>query len=122
MPFEHYIRSGRKLLRCGYTTGTCAALAAAGAASLLLGGETPETLYLMTPKGLPVEVEPVFCRLEGEEAVCAVRKDAGDDPDVTDGLLILAGVKRTDSGIEIDGGLQSDNFITSDEIACVNSR
>ena len=33
--FEHYIRSGQKLLRCGYTTGTCAALGAAGAARLL---------------------------------------------------------------------------------------
>ena len=36
MALEHYIRSGQRRLRCGYTTGTCAALAAGGAASLLL--------------------------------------------------------------------------------------
>ena len=58
MAFEHYIRSGQKMLRCGYTTGTCAALAAAGAARLLLTGQRPALLCLRTPKGWPVEVEP----------------------------------------------------------------
>ena len=53
MPFEHYIQSGGKRLRCGYTTGTCAALAAAGAARLLLGGRAPESVTLTTPGGLP---------------------------------------------------------------------
>ena len=104
MSFEHYIRSGKELLRCGYTTGTCAALAAAGAASLLLSGEAPEALRLITPKGLPVEVEPVFCCREGSTAVCAVRKDAGDDPDVTNGMLVTAAVKKAASGIAVDGG------------------
>ena len=63
--FEHYVRSGQKLLRCGYTTGTCAALGAAGAARLLLTDRTPETVALRTPKGIVVEVEPIFCRLSG---------------------------------------------------------
>ena len=104
MSFEHYLRSGSKALRCGYTTGTCAALAAAGAARLLLLGEKAETLALMTPKGLRVEVAPVFCREEDGGAVCAVQKDAGDDPDVTDGALVCARVERTAQGFEIDGG------------------
>ncbi len=104
MGFEHYIRSGAERLRCGYTTGTCAALAAAGAAALLLSGEAPEVLRIVTPKGLPVEVEPVFCRRESGCAVCGVRKDAGDDPDVTDGLLICARVRETDAGITVEGG------------------
>jgi len=90
--FEHYVRSGQKLLRCGYTTGTCAALGAAGAARLLLTGRTPETVALRTPKGIVVEVEPIFCRLSSEGAECAIRKDGGDDVDVTTGLPVIASV------------------------------
>ena len=104
MAFEHYLRSGSRMMRCGITTGTCASLAASGAAQLLLTGTAPSSLALTTPKGLTVEVEPVFCRLEGLQAVCAVRKDAGDDPDVTDGLLIIASVRKTGQGIRVDGG------------------
>ena len=102
--FEHYVRSGTRLLRCGCTTGTCAALAASGAVQLLLTGKAPDVLSLMTPKGWPVELEPELCRLEGDTALCAVRKDAGDDPDVTDGVLIEATVTKTDSSVDIDGG------------------
>ena len=104
MSFEHYLRSGTNLMRCGYTTGSCAALAAEGAAELLLSGKTPKSLRLMTPKGLSVETEPEYCRMDGETAVCAIRKDAGDDPDVTDGILIEARVGKAESGILIDGG------------------
>ena len=103
MAFEHYIRSGQKMLRCGYTTGSCAALAAAGAARLLLSGEAPENIRLVTPKGWSVEVRPEEAVLDGEEARCAVRKDAGDDPDVTDGCLICAAVRKTARGVTIDG-------------------
>ena len=102
--FEHTIRSGNKLLRCGYTTGSCAALAASGAVRLLLTGTAPESLSLRTPKGLTVEVVPALCRMEKEAAVCAVRKDAGDDPDVTDGLLIYVRAEKAEHGIWIDGG------------------
>ncbi len=104
MAFEHYIRSGAQKLRCGYTTGTCAALAAAGGTRLLLTGETPESIRLVTPKGWAVEVSPEECALDGETARCAVRKDAGDDPDATDGCLVVATVRKTARGIEIDGG------------------
>ena len=104
MSFEHYLRSGTRLLRCGYTTGSCAALAAMGAARLLLAGERPETLALVTPKGLRVEIQPSLCRLEGDAARCGVIKDAGDDPDVTNGIEISALVSKTERGIVIDGG------------------
>ncbi len=102
--FPWYVRSGMKLLRCGYTTGTCAALAASGAAGLLLSGEKPDSLRLVTPKGIPVEVKPDQCELQGETAFCSVRKDGGDDPDSTNGLLITACVRKSESGIQIEGG------------------
>ena len=104
MAFEHYIRSGRKQLRCGYTTGTCAALAAAGAAELLLGGTLPESMGLLTPKGWRVETPLLDGSLAENTARCAVKKDAGDDPDVTDGMLVYASVKTIPRGITIDGG------------------
>ena len=109
---EVYVRSGSKQLRCGYTTGTCAALAASGAAQLLLTGKAPETVRLITPKGIPVEIRPEEVRLadkaengaEGLVAFCSVRKDAGDDPDVTNGMLVTAAVSKTEGGISIEGG------------------
>ena len=106
MAFEHYIRSGQKLLRCGYTTGACAALAARGAVWLLLSGRAPETVLLKTPKGLTVEVAPSFCRMEDENtAACGVRKDAGDDADVTDGIIVAVTARRRAApGVAIDGG------------------
>lgn len=104
--FEHYVRSGQKLLRCGYTTGTCAALAAAGAARLLLTGIAPETVALRTPKGIVVEVAPLFCRAAAEGAECAIEKDGGDDVDVTTGLPVTATVTLLPGtpGVRITGG------------------
>lgn len=108
MALEHYVRSGEKRLRCGYTTGTCAALAAAGATVMLLSGQAPETLCLETPKGIPVEVPPYLCERLADGARCAVQKDAGDDPDVTDGMIVEATVRKLPEGtaerVRIDGG------------------
>ena len=103
--FEHYVTAGGKRLRCGYTTGTCAALAASGAARRLLLGVWPETAALTTPKGLRVEVV-LEDKQEGPGwAMCAVRKDGGDDIDRTSGALICARVERSGLGrVEILGG------------------
>ena len=105
MSFDHSIRSGQRLLRCGYTTGSCAALATQGAARLLLTGNPSRTLSIMTPKGWEVTVRPALCRMDGDTALCSVIKDAGDDADVTDGLPVCAAVRKTDlPGICIEGG------------------
>ncbi|MFR6332243.1 MAG: cobalt-precorrin-5B (C(1))-methyltransferase [Eisenbergiella sp.] len=49
--FEKYVYKNQTRLRCGYTTGSCAAAAAKAAALLLVGGIRPETVELETPSG-----------------------------------------------------------------------
>lgn len=108
-PFETekalFVVSGGKRLRCGRTTGTCAALAAQGAARLLLTGSAPASASLLTPKGPKVEAALEDCHMEGGAALCSVRKDGGDDIDATHGLLITARVeKRPEPGVSVEGG------------------
>lgn len=96
--------TGRKKLRSGYTTGSCAAGAAKAAAQLLLTGKAPASVGLMTPKGIPLNLDVEDWALEGDSAVCAIRKDSGDDPDITNGVLVYARVTRREGDILIDGG------------------
>lgn len=105
MGFEHYLRSGNQKLRCGYTTGTCAALAATGASILMLSGKAPETVGLMTGKGIRVDVPLADFGTGEDDAWSCIIKDAGDDADVTDGIRVYATVSKIDEKeIEIDGG------------------
>ena len=104
MALNYKTRIGNQLLRCGITTGSCAALAASAAAYCLLTGEQPSVVKLLTPKGIPVETVPECWKETKDSVSCAVRKDAGDDPDVTNGLLIFARVWKTADGIVITGG------------------
>lgn len=96
-PFTRAVVSGQKLLRCGYTTGTAAALAAAGAAYWLLTGELPAVVRLTTPKGWPVEAALQEPRRGEGWASAGVVKQAGDDPDATDGICLFARVERCES-------------------------
>ena len=104
MAFEEYTYSGTERLRRGYTTGTCATLAAKAGCIALLSGEIPETVSVMTPAGIEVEVEPIAVRVTDDEATFGVIKDAGDDYDVTNGIEIRSTVRFAASGITIDGG------------------
>ena len=102
--FEYYHRNGTKMLRCGYTTGTCAALAAAAAARVLLSGSEPGAQTLMTAKGIPVSVPIELWGTDETGAWASVFKDAGDDSDITDGMEIRAHVSACGKEITIDGG------------------
>ncbi len=92
-------------LRTGYTTGSCAAAAAKAAVRLLAGGGDAERMEIPLPGGARCELPLVYSRLTGSGADAAVRKDAGDDPDVTNGALILASVAWSGGGdVEFSAG------------------
>ncbi|WP_455619414.1 cobalt-precorrin-5B (C(1))-methyltransferase CbiD [Eisenbergiella sp.] len=101
---EQYVYKNRKKLRCGYTTGSCAAAAAKAAAEMLLGGKRVETVELVTPSGQKLLLDVEEISREKERVSCGIRKDSGDDPDVTNGILVFAAVERTEGGFRIEGG------------------
>lgn len=96
--------SGKKL-RCGFTTGTAAAAASKAATLALITGEGVSTTTIGTPSGITLKIDVLSTEFSKESACCAVKKDAGDDPDVTNGIYVFATVSRRESGVEIDGGL-----------------
>ena len=84
----------KKPLRYGYTTGACAAAAAKGAA-LMLARQTEVTeVAIALPAGFPATFPLHGQRFTADEASCFVVKDAGDDPDVTNGAELHARVER----------------------------
>ncbi|MBO6784803.1 MAG: cobalt-precorrin-5B (C(1))-methyltransferase, partial [Alphaproteobacteria bacterium] len=85
-------------LRRGWTTGACATAAAKAAYEALLGGAFPDPVAIRLPRGLRAEFPLSEARLEREEAVAAVVKDAGDDPDVTHGATVRCAVARGAAG------------------------
>lgn len=101
---EKYVSKGSKKLRCGFTTGTCAAAASAGAARMLLSGKVIENITVITPSGNSVTVGLTDIKKENDYVSCAVQKDSGDDPDVTDKILVYSTVSYEKSGITVDGG------------------
>jgi cobalt-precorrin-5B (C1)-methyltransferase len=101
---DHYIYKDQKKLRLGFTTGTCAAAATKAAARMLLSGERIEQVELITPKGIPLQLQVEEISVEQDKVSCAIRKDAGDDPDVTNGAYVYATVEKIEQGFEIEGG------------------
>jgi len=93
-----------KRLRKGYTTGTCAAAASAAAAKMLFEGEEIRGIEVELPAGGRVMFETVDIEIGTDSAECCVIKDAGDDPDVTDGIKICARATRATAGVSVKGG------------------
>lgn len=79
-------------LRTGYTTGSCAAAAAKAATHMLVSGEVVGEVSLVTPADIRLYLEVEDIVKENNYVSCAIRKDSGDDPDVTNGILVYARV------------------------------
>ena len=98
----------RNNLRYGYTTGACAAAAAKGAAQMLRDQRIVEDVELHLPSGETVRFPLRGQKLHDSAASCFVVKDAGDDPDVTNGIEIHARVSIdffTPRRIILEGGV-----------------
>lgn len=114
---DSYIYKNQKKLRWGYTTGTCAAAASLAAAVMLLRGRRMEQVSLTTPKGVRLDLEVEEMETGKNCVCCGVRKDAGDDPDVTDGLMVYSQVRLpdADSGGAGDAREAGDNTEAGDD-------
>ena len=90
-------RPGHRL-RTGYTTGACASAAAKAAWLALVTGRFPETVRIMLPGGERPEFSLALAEMEEGAARAGVVKDAGDDPDVTHGALVISRVRPLPPG------------------------
>jgi cobalt-precorrin-5B (C1)-methyltransferase len=97
-----------KNLRYGYTTGSCAAAAVKGASQMLRDQTLINEVELTLPCGVTAKFQLQGCKLHENTATCYVVKDAGDDPDITNGAEIHATARAdffTKHRIIIKGGV-----------------
>jgi len=80
-------------LRSGYTTGACASAAAKAATELIITDAKKQRISIPFPDGSRVSFNLAWSRSEKGMASAAVKKDGGDDPDITNGALIVAQVR-----------------------------
>ena len=90
--------SGKANLRKGWTTGACAAAAARAAYEALLAGQFPESVFITLPGGARPSFALALEELGQGFARAGIIKDAGDDPDVTHGALVIARVSHGPPG------------------------
>ena len=94
MENSRYVFKNGKRLRTGYTTGSCAAAAAKAAVSMLFNQNKLEHIEIDTPKGWKLKLQVFIKKLQEDESICYVIKDAGDDPDITDGVEVYAKARK----------------------------
>jgi cobalt-precorrin-5B (C1)-methyltransferase len=93
-------------LRRGWTTGACAAAAARAAFAAMLGGRFPDPVVIRLPRGGTATFALALAELRDGSARAGIVKDAGEDPDITNGALIIAETTwaALDSGVVFAAG------------------
>ncbi|MCY4589937.1 MAG: cobalt-precorrin-5B (C(1))-methyltransferase [Alphaproteobacteria bacterium] len=85
-------------LRRGWTTGACATAATRAAYTALLTGRFPDPVQITLPRGQQPSFPLAYSQLRADRACAGVIKDAGDDPDVTHGALVMSSVSHARAG------------------------
>jgi len=85
-------------LRRGWTTGACATAATKAALTALLTGEFPDPVVITLPKGETPSFALARESVGEKTAMAGIIKDAGDDPDVTHGAMVIARIQRLAQG------------------------
>jgi cobalt-precorrin-5B (C1)-methyltransferase len=93
----------------GFTTGSCAAAAAKAATYMLLSGRKKESIDITVPRGDVFHTDIVDIMSTNNSVRCAVVKDAGDDPDVTNGCRVYAEVRTEAEDTQMHDESESDD-------------
>lgn len=91
-------------LRRGWTTGACATAATKAALQMLWTGSAPAIVSITLPKGETPEFAVALCEAGKGWAQAGIVKDAGDDPDVTHGVTVIAQVRPAGDGVSFKAG------------------
>lgn len=104
--FNKTIEKNGKILRYGYTTGSCATAATKAALLMFLNQQKYETIEIHTPKGWTLDLVLHDQTFSDQAASCSVVKDSGDDPDVTNGIKVFARITPSEqAGITFAAGV-----------------
>lgn len=103
MTIDEYNKKNGHTQRYGFTTGTTATAAAIGAAYMYLNDKR-DIVDVELPAGITLTIPLEFVKKEKNLFTCGVKKNAGDDPDVTDGILISTKLEfiKKESGLEFN--------------------
>lgn len=102
---EYILKNGKKL-KTGITTGTCATACATAAFKMIMKKDHIKSISIKLPSGETKNIDIYKSELYENRAICVVKKYSGDDPDITDKILICVEVTLTGTAdINIDGGI-----------------